>query len=60
MLLKEDWGAFWSGSTLFAGPASYFEQTSGEKKNQLLTLKAQITTAADGIHKYFFIVFQRK
>ena len=26
----------------------------------LLTLKALITTAADDIHKYFFIVFQRK
>ena len=25
-----------------------------------LTLKAPITTAADDIHKYFFIVFQRK
>ena len=27
---------------------------------QLLTLKAPITTAADDIYKYFFIVFQRK
>ena len=26
----------------------------------LLTLKAPITAAADDIHKYFFIVFQRK
>ena len=25
-----------------------------------LTLKAPITTAADDIHKYFFIVFQRQ
>ena len=25
-----------------------------------LTLKAPITTAADDIHKYFFIVFQRR
>ena len=25
-----------------------------------LTLKGPITTAADNIHKYFFIVFQRK
>ena len=25
-----------------------------------LTLRAPITTAADDIHKYFFIVFQRK
>ena len=25
-----------------------------------LTLKAPITTAADDIHKHFFIVFQRK
>ena len=27
---------------------------------ELLTLKAPIMTAADDIHKYFFIVFQRK
>ena len=27
---------------------------------QNLTLKAPITTAADAIHNYFFIVFQRK
>ena len=27
---------------------------------RILTLKAPITTAADDIHKYFFIVFQRK
>ena len=26
----------------------------------LLTLEVPITTAADGIHKYFIIVFQRK
>ena len=26
----------------------------------VLTLQAPITTAADDIHKYFFIVFQRK
>ena len=26
----------------------------------MLTLEAPITTAADDIHKYFFIVFQRK
>ena len=25
-----------------------------------LTLKVPVTTAADNIHKYFFIVFQRK
>ena len=25
-----------------------------------LTLKVPVTTAADDIHKYFFIVFQRK
>ena len=35
----------------------YEIKTFGESK---LTLKAPITTAADGIHKYFFIVFQRK
>ena len=29
-------------------------------KSALLTLKAPITTAADDIHKYFFIVFQGK
>ena len=28
--------------------------------DDVLPLKAQITTAADNIHKYFFIVFQRK
>ena len=28
--------------------------------NLSLTLKAPITTAADDIHKYFFIVLQRK
>ena len=28
--------------------------------NIALTLKAPITTAADDIHKYLFIVFQRK
>ena len=27
---------------------------------EYLTLKVPITTAADDIHKYFFIVFQRK
>ena len=26
----------------------------------ILILKAPITTAADDIHKYFFVVFQRK
>ena len=31
-----------------------------EWKYDNLTLKAPITTAADDIHKYFFIVFQRK
>ena len=30
------------------------------KYKQTLTLKAPITTAADGIHKYFFIVFSEK
>ena len=28
------------------------------KEEKLLTLKAPITTAADDIHKYFFIVFR--
>ena len=43
------------------------EQTSSEASKVIgsntvkdLTLKAPITTAADDIHKYFFIVFQRK
>ena len=31
-----------------------------QKVGSVLTLKAPITTAADDIHKYFFIVFQRK
>ena len=30
------------------------------KIGAFFTLKSPITTAADGIHKYFFIVFQRK
>ena len=30
------------------------------EKMQVLILQAPITTAADNIHKYFFIVFQRK
>ena len=29
-------------------------------RSKHLTLKAPIMTAADDIHKYFFIVFQRK
>ena len=33
---------------------------SPDKVHILLTLKAPITTAADDIQKYFFIVFQRK
>ena len=32
----------------------------GNKNRLYLTHKAPITTAADDIHKYFFIVFQRK
>ena len=31
-----------------------------EAGEQVLTLKAPIMTAADDIHKYFFIVFQKK
>ena len=31
-----------------------------EDQSISLTLKVPITTAADDIHKYFFIVFQRK
>ena len=30
------------------------------EKLQVLAFKAPLTTAADDIHKYFFIVFQRK
>ena len=30
------------------------------KVSLTLTLKAPVTTVADDIHKYFFIVFQRK
>ena len=30
------------------------------KVEDKLTLKAPIMTAADGIHKYFFIVFEKK
>ena len=32
----------------------------GIARNRSITLKAPITTAADNIYKYFFIVFQRK
>ena len=34
--------------------------SSSRSKFYPLTFKALITTAADDIHKYFFIVFQRK
>ena len=40
---------------------SYYDRVSiSLKRNDALTLKAPIKTAADDIHKYFFIVFQRK
>ena len=29
-------------------------------QDEVLTLKALVTTATDDIHEYFFIVFQRK
>ena len=32
----------------------------GYKREQILTLKAPIMTAADDIHKYFFIFFSEK
>ena len=41
-----------SGSTLFANLTLFFSGT--------LTLKAPLTTAADDIHKYFFIFFSEK
>ena len=34
--------------------------TESENAESALTLKAPIKTAADDIHKYFFIVFHRK
>ena len=37
-----------------------FSFDPGGVNKTLLTLKAPIKTAADDIHKYFFIVFQRK
>ena len=46
--------------------SNYFSQHTSNTmdkiviKNASITLKAPITTAADDIHKYFFIVFQRK
>ena len=43
---------------LFAGDIYISVQTAQICK--LLTLKAPLMTAADDIHKYFFIVFQRK
>ena len=36
------------------------EDKGSKSKKTNLTLKAPITTAADDIYKYFFIVFQRK
>ena len=36
-----------------------FKRVNGECDKKL-TLKAPIMTAADDIHKYFLIVFQRK
>ena len=36
------------------------EVSLSREANRKLTLKVTITTAADGIHKYFFIVFRRK
>ena len=38
----------------------YVQMSSAAVVIGALTLKAPITTAADNIHKYFFIVFQRK
>ena len=45
----------------FSGHSFHHEATStcgSEKIPDYLTLKVPITTAADGIHKYFFIVFR--
>ena len=39
--------------------ASWRVLCKGRQSVVPLTLKAPITTAADDIHKYFFIVFQR-
>ena len=38
----------------------HYKNGNAYKVQHLLTLKVPITTAADDIHKYFFIVFQRK
>ena len=35
-------------------------QISKQQKTKVLNLKAPVTTAADDIHKYFFIVFSEK
>ena len=49
------------GKLLFSAFILAFSYNNQESlKAFLLTLKAPITTAADDIHKYFFIVFQRK
>ena len=38
----------------------FMETVMSEMFPGILTLKAPVTTAADNIHKYFLIVFQRK
>ena len=42
---------------LSASPSKKGSTLEGKRQNRLLTLKAPITTAADDIHKYFYIVF---
>ena len=52
---NNDWINEWSGQI-----GQLLLQVHLLLTKSLLTLKALITTAADDIHKYFFIVFQRK
>ena len=39
---------------------TFLDNVALSKDKQSLTFKAPITTAADDIHKYFFIVFSEK
>ena len=49
--------------SLIMTPCSRIQELNSKRKellHRVLTLKAPITTAADNIHKYFFIVFSEK
>ena len=51
----------WFGDIYLLVPSSLIYETGVSSTTfQTLTLKGPIMIAADDIHKYFFIVFQRK